>query len=195
MSVGGDIELDRDMGCRWCRREGKGRGRPLPPRTRTAGGLRRTFPARLENAATSMKVPRQFPACVSAHRMRALRKNSILRELGGDKLQSKSIDAVAQARGLRPVAEHVAEMTATASAMHLFPEQAERPVLAELNAALDGLIETRPAGAGLEFRLRSKDREIATGAVERAHALLFVERARPRTLRVFFTQNGILVGR
>src|SRR5665811_586825 len=115
--------------------------------------------------------------------------------LGGDEFERDAVDAVAQAGGLGAVVEHVAEMAAAAAAMDLVPEHAEGPVLALLDRALDRRVEARPARAGFELRLGFEEWQVAAGAGELAHALLFVERAGPGALGILFAQNRVLLWR
>src|SRR6202035_2508017 len=69
------------------------------------------------------------------------------------KHQCEAVHAVAQARRLRAVVEDVAEMAATASAMHLGAQHAEGPVFRLADRVLQRLVEARPAGAAFELGL------------------------------------------
>src|SRR6202035_4783860 len=98
------------------------------------------------------------------------------------KHQRKTSHAVAQAGRLRPVVEDVAEMAAAAAAVNFGAQHPEGAVLGLADGVLQRLIEARPAGAALEFRLRGEQRQVAAGAGEDAHAMLLQERARTRAL-------------
>ena len=70
----------------------------------------------------------------------------------------------------------MAEMAAATAAVHFGPRRCERAVLSGAHGVLDGLVETRPTGAALEFRFRREQRQITAGAGERPLAMLFQER-------------------
>src|SRR5882724_3650751 len=114
---------------------------------------------------------------------------------GRVKHQPKSVDAVPQARRLRPVVEDVAEMAAAAAAVNFGAQHAEGAVLGLADGIVDRLIETRPAGPALEFRLRGEQWQVAAGAGEDALAVLFQKRARARALGAFLAQDVILLRR
>jgi hypothetical protein len=59
----------------------------------------------------------------------------------------------------------------------------------------DGLVETRPAGAGLEFRPGRKQRLAAADAGEEPYALLKIERTRTGSLGPMLARNFILLRR
>src|SRR5690349_2779697 len=89
-------------------------------------------------------------------------------------VQGHAIDAIAQMRGRRSVLEHVAEMAAAAAAVHFHTHHAETTVARGLDRARNRIVETRPAGAALEFGLGDEQRLIAAGAGETAGPLLIV---------------------
>src|SRR4051794_22098888 len=91
--------------------------------------------------------------------------------------QRKAVDAVAQAGRFRPVVKDVAEMAATAAAVDFGAQHAECAVLGLADCVVQGLPETRPAGAAFEFRLGGKQRQVAASAGEDALAVLFQQRA------------------
>src|SRR5262249_16316275 len=64
-----------------------------------------------------------------------------------------------------------------------------------LDRALLGIVEARPAGAALELLLRHEQRLAAARALERAGALLEIERAAPRPLGTVAAQHLILLRR
>src|ERR1700722_6406066 len=111
------------------------------------------------------------------------------------KHQRKTVHAVAQAGRLRPVVEDVAEMAAAAAAVNFGAQHPEGAVLSLADGVLQRLIEARPAGAALEFRLRGEQRQVAAGTGEDALAMLFQERARTRALGAFLAQDLILLRR
>src|ERR1700759_1332258 len=100
--------------------------------------------------------------------MRALRR----RRRRGVEDQAETVDAVAQSGRLRTVVEDVAEMAATAPAMHLGAHHAEGAILGLADIALDRLVEARPTRAALELGLRGEHRQVAAGAGEGALAVL-----------------------
>src|SRR5262245_16914574 len=120
--------------------ERKGRTRPFHPR-KTAGGLRRTLPAGLEN----LLIDRGFPSLWELIDCDC--RQCKLQRLCRDKFQSRTVDAVAQTGGLGPVVKHVPEMAAATAAMHLLPHQSERIVGFLLYRAFDRRIKARPARA------------------------------------------------
>src|SRR3954466_13813018 len=89
-----------------------------------------------------------------------------------NELQRDPVVAIAQARGLGSVFEHVALVAFAARAMVFVARQDQQEVLLLLQAARDVVVEARPAGAALELGVRLEEREIAAGAHERALALL-----------------------
>src|SRR6266550_1587473 len=109
--------------------------------------------------------------------------------------QRKAVHAVAQAGRLRSVVEDVTEMAAAAAAMNFGPQHPQGPVFGLADGVLERLIKTRPAGAALEFRLRSEQRQVAAGAGEDALAMLLEQRARSRTLGALLAQDVILLRR
>ena len=108
---------------------------------------------------------------------------------------AKTVDAVAQAGRLRPVVEDVAEMAAAAAAMHFGAQHAEGAVLGLADRVFERLVEARPAGAALEFRLGGEQRQVAAGAGEDALAMLLEQRAGARPLGALLAQDLILLRR
>src|SRR3981081_4481572 len=109
--------------------------------------------------------------------------------------QRKAVHAVAQAGRLRPIVEDVTEMAAAAAAVNFGSQHPKGAVFGLADGVLERLIETRPAGAALEFRLRGKQRQVAAGASEDALAMLLEQRARSRPLGALLAQNLILLRR
>ena len=66
---------------------------------------------------------------------------------------------------------------------------AERAVLGLADAVGDLLPEARPAGAGIEFRLRGVDRQVAAGTGEDTLAVLVEQRAGARIFRALLAQH------
>src|SRR5262249_50795869 len=106
-----------------------------------------------------------------------------------------AVDAVAQSGGRRPVRKDVAEMAAAAAAMHLGANHAVAPIHGLLDRAILRIIETRPAGAALEFLLRLEQRLLAAGTTERAGALFEIERTAARPLGAVLAHDVELLGR
>src|SRR5665647_796846 len=96
--------------------------------------------------------------------------------------QRKAVHAVAQAGRLRSIVEDVAEMAAAAAAVDFGPQHSEGAVFGLADGIFQRLIETRPAGAALEFSFRGKQRQVAAGAGEDALAVFLEQRARTRAL-------------
>src|ERR1700716_4183571 len=111
------------------------------------------------------------------------------------KHQRKAVHAVAQAGRLRPIVEEVSERTATAATMDHGRHHAESAVFGLADGILERLIETRPAGAALEFGLRGEQRQVAAGAGEDALAVFLEQRARTRALGALLAQDLILLRR
>src|SRR5712664_2391524 len=109
--------------------------------------------------------------------------------------QRKAVHAVAQAGRLRPIVENVTEMAAAAAAVDFGPQHPEGAVFGLADGVVERLIETRPAGAALEFRLRGEQRQVAAGAGEDALAMLLEQRARTRALGALLTQDLVLLRR
>src|SRR5712672_4338210 len=106
--------------------------------------------------------------------------------------QRKAVNAVAQAGRLRPVVEDVTEMAAAAAAVNFGARHPEGAVFGLADRVLERLVETWPAGAAFEFRLRGEQRQVAAGAGEDALAMLLEQRARARALGALLTQDLIL---
>src|SRR5467141_3930137 len=107
--------------------------------------------------------------------------------------QRKAVHAVAQAGRLRPIVKDMTEMAAAAAAVNFGPQHPKGAVFGLADGIVERLIKTRPAGAALEFRLRGEQRQVAAGAGEDALAMLFQQRARPRTLGALLAQDLILL--
>src|SRR6266436_5781145 len=102
-----------------------------------------------------------------------------LRRLLGLEIHGDAVDAIAQMRRRRPILEHVAEMASAAAAVNLRARHAVAAIGRGFDRARHRIVETRPAGAALELRLRHEQRLAAADADEGAGALLEVERAAP----------------
>src|SRR5260370_14618668 len=86
-------------------------------------------------------------------------------------------------------------MAAAAPAVNFGAQHTEGAVFGLADGVVERLIETRPAGAALELRLRGEQRQVAAGAGEGALTMLFQERARSRALGAFLAQDLILLRR
>src|SRR5262245_47383238 len=106
--------------------------------------------------------------------------------------QRDPVDAIAQARGSRPVVEYVAEMSAAAAAMHLGAWHQQDAIRGGANRVRQRRVEARPAGLAVVFRVRGEQRQLAGGAKERALAFLLVERARARDFGAVEPQDLVL---
>src|ERR1700686_5251601 len=109
------------------------------------------------------------------------------------KCQRKAVHAVAQAGRLRPIVEDVAEVAAAAAAVDFGPQHSEGTVFGLADRVLQRLIEARPAGAALEFRLRGEQRQVTAGAGEDALAMLLEQRARTGPLGALLAQDLVLL--
>src|SRR5437016_263121 len=89
---------------------------------------------------------------------------------GGRRLEdeAKTVDAIAQACGLRAVVEDMAEMAAAAAAMHFDPRDAVGAVLGAADRVVEWLPEARPAGAAVELGVGGEQRQVAAGTGEDA---------------------------
>ena len=87
-----------------------------------------------------------------------------------------AVHAIAQARGLRPVGEDVAEMATAAVAGDRRAGHAEGMVVRLVDGIGKRRPEARPAGAAVEFGLRGEQRQVAAGAGEGA-GTMFVRAA------------------
>src|SRR5215470_3598605 len=91
------------------------------------------------------------------------------------KIHRDPIDAIPQMSGRRAVVEHVAEMTAAPAAVDFGAGHAVAPVGRSFDRALHGVVETRPAGAAVEFLLRHEQWLTAPRALEGAVAFFIIE--------------------
>src|SRR5260221_12842376 len=76
----------------------------------------------------------------------------------GLKVHGHAVDAIAQIRRRGPVVEHAAEVAAATAAMLLRAHHSIASIGRAFARALDPVLETRPAGAALEFLLRHEKR-------------------------------------
>ncbi|MCY1177124.1 hypothetical protein D9M73_174210 [compost metagenome] len=86
----------------------------------------------------------------------------------------------------------MAQMPATAPAVHLFADHAERTVLTGRHGLVQRCPETRPAGTAVELGGRGKQWQIATGTDERAIAVLVVQRAAVGSFGALFAKDFVL---
>src|ERR1700683_5061318 len=98
-------------------------------------------------------------------------------------VQGGGIYAEAKARGLRAVVEDVAQMSFAAAANHFLAGHAVAAVGFRADTVFpSGLPEAGPAGAGMEFRVRSEKRLSAANANVRARRFRIHIRPRERRL-------------
>src|SRR5688572_3286662 len=111
-------------------------------------------------------------------------------------IERAGVDAVAQARRLRPVLEHVTEMAAARGAHHL---GARHPVarvrLGDHAVQRRRLVEARPAASRLELRVGAEELGAAARTAVHAVGVLVPIRAGERALRAFVAQDLVLLGR
>src|SRR3954447_10963442 len=86
-------------------------------------------------------------------------------------------------------------MASATAAMDFSAKHSESAVFGFADGVFQRLIEAWPAGAALEFGVRGKQRQVATGAGEDALAMLLQQRARTGALGALFAQNFILLRR
>src|SRR5579872_627912 len=107
--------------------------------------------------------------------------------------ERKTVHAVAQTSRFRPIVEHVAKVTAAAAAMNFGPQHAEGAVRSRSHGIVQRLVKARPAGPAFEFRLRGKQRQVASRTGKEALAVLLQKLAGPGPLGALFPQNLILL--
>src|SRR5262245_11918141 len=132
--------------------------------------------------------------------LRALRRwcarSRLLRALARRKRQRDTVDAIARAGGFRPVGEDMAEMRIARRAADLGAAHEPRAVLVLAHGVrLGRRPEAGPAGAGIEFCIRRKQRRTAAHAFEHAVALFTVERMREGGLGAVLAGDAVLLGR
>src|SRR5579863_6999692 len=110
------------------------------------------------------------------------------------KLQGHAVHAVALARRCRAVVEDMAQMAATAAAMHLGPRQKQLEIERGFDRPLDRSKETRPSRTAVEFGLRRVERLSAAGAAIGSPSVLVIERTGVSALGSVLTQDAILLG-
>src|SRR4029079_12963886 len=116
--------------------------------------MRASGTSQREALAMSIMVAASLPLMVPSSR----------RFLFGDELERDSVHAIAQARGLGPVVEHVAQMPAAAAAMHLRARHEQAFVVGGGDGVLQRRIEAGPAGAAVELGGGGEERQVAAGA-------------------------------
>src|SRR5918995_4216066 len=90
-------------------------------------------------------------------------------------IERDAVDAIASMRGRRAVGKDMPEMAAATTAMHLCARHAEAAIFGRFHRPRLRIVETRPAGAALEFLFRCEQRLPATGTIKRAGALLVIQ--------------------
>src|SRR4051794_36875218 len=79
-----------------------------------------------------------------------------------DELERRRVHAVAQACRARAIIEDVAEMRGAAAAQHFVAHHAVARVALRLDVVfINGLVKTRPAGAGIELGVRAEQLQAA----------------------------------
>src|SRR5450631_1621177 len=126
---------------------------------------------------------------------RSSRGRSSRSDSRGNELERGAVVAVALARGLRAVVEHVPLVSLATRAVVFGARQDQLEVGLGLEASRDEREEARPARAALELRVGGEQREVAAGADERALAMLAVQRARARPLGRLAPQHRVLLRR
>src|SRR3989344_1007300 len=109
------------------------------------------------------------------------------------KLKTDRIDAVALAGGRRTIVEDVPEMRSAAGADDFRAIHAIRGVFFERDRARECLIERRPTGTGIKFRVRYEECVAAGDAFEHALAFLFQEFPGKKRLCPLLAQDGVLL--
>src|SRR5688572_8678035 len=108
-------------------------------------------------------------------------------------VQRSGVDAVPQARGLRPVREDVAEMATAGGALHLGSDHAERPIgLGHDRRGIDGSREARPARARVELGLGIEELGTAAGTAVRTGSVLVPVGASEGSLGALVAEDLVL---
>src|SRR6516162_9030193 len=110
-------------------------------------------------------------------------------------IHSHAVDAIAQMGRRRAIFENMAEMAAAAAAMHFGAGHPIAAIDRGLDRAGKRMVEARPSGSTFGFRARYEQRLTATGAFERARALLIIECATARPLGAVPAHDIVLLGR
>src|SRR3954447_13307276 len=84
-------------------------------------------------------------------------------------------------------------MASATAAMDFSAKHSESAVFGFADGVFQRLIEARPASAALEFGVRGKQRQVATGASKYALAMLLQQRARTGALGALLAQDFILL--
>ena len=109
-----------------------------------------------------------------------------------NKIQSRTIDAIAQARGRWSIGKHMPQMRAAGMAHHFGAYHAVRGVTVLGNRLLrNRRIKTRPAATCVELILRRKQHRITHHAMIRAIVPSLSELTGERSLGAFFLGNGV----
>src|SRR2546421_4177672 len=124
---------------------------------------------------------------------RRLPPSSRRRLLFRDELERHAVHAITQTCRLRPVVEHVAEMAAAATAMHLGACHEQAAVAGGADGVLQRRVEAGPAGAAVELGGGGEERQIAAGAGIGAGAVLLVEGAGAGALGAVLAQHVVLL--
>src|SRR5439155_14684289 len=151
-------------------------------------------------AAPSPRRPARTPAgcgprATSRRKSKAgSRPNEKMAFLRRHELQRRAVVAVALARGLRAVVEHVPLVALAARAMVFGARQDQPEVGLALDAPGNHREEARPSRAALVLHVGGEERQIAACAGEITLAFLVVERARARALGRLVAQHRVRLG-
>jgi hypothetical protein len=170
-----------------------------PPPRHSVGRIhgRQDGPGRdaFEGELAGMMEPSAWRSCVCERVFFDTPHSGLFKRLA-DRLgfQGYSIHAVALPSRLGPVVEHVAEMTATAPAMHFCSWNDQAVIVRGADGFIDRRRKARPASAAVELGFGAKEREIAGRAREHTGAMLVIECAGIRPLRPALPQYLELFG-
>src|SRR5262249_48952521 len=135
----------------------------------------------------------EYAAKIGQHEQDHCRK---LPMSGGGDLEGHrdAIDAVAKARRLRAVLEHMTKVATATAAVDSRPHHTERGISRRADGLIQRRPEARPASAALKFGGRGKQVEITADAGEIAAPFLAQKRVSEGTLRRGLPQHRILIG-
>jgi hypothetical protein len=180
-------------------RDGKLNGRAVVAEDFGSGESAPTFVTNLTVAPQISVTVESAPAAFSnvvAHAGCSLHRDSVDARLIDFKVQRRRVDAIAQAGGFRAVVEKVAEVAAAMRAQHLRAVHPQTVIVAQNDFFLRGqIIKTRPAAAGVELGVRSKNDFPARRAAVNPRFPGVPILAGERPLRVGLAQHTILFRR
>ena len=118
-----------------------------------------------------------------------------MKRLGWSENQRDPIIAIAQIGRRWAVVKHMALVAAAARAMIFRARQNKLEISLKAEPVWDVVIKARPASAGVEFGLRSKELKPAASAGINAFAIFLIEGAGAGALSAFAAQDRELFGR